>query len=113
LDDRLKELLKQLGDAINESITASSSVNQRIQKIRDEGYNLYVFLDATIGLGKNGEKLLPAPRKIAQLPAPEGTEIQFRINFEDLTFLRALGIDPTRKVKSSKRGDPNRSNTPA
>ena len=55
MDDRIKQLLKELGDAINESISESTDVNDRIQRIRDEGYNLYVVLDATIGLNKDDE----------------------------------------------------------
>ena len=43
------------GTAINESISSSEHVNQHIQRIRDEGYNLYVVLDATIGLNRTGE----------------------------------------------------------
>ncbi|MGZ8868747.1 MAG: hypothetical protein ACXW2P_10420, partial [Thermoanaerobaculia bacterium] len=53
MDDRIKQLLRDLGIAISESISGSDDVSRQIQKIRDEGYNLYVVLDATIGLNKN------------------------------------------------------------
>ena len=33
-------------------------------------------------------------------------EVQFRINVNDLAVLRALGIDPTRKVKKTRRVEP-------
>ena len=33
-------------------------------------------------------------------------DVQFRINVNDLSLLRALGIDPTRKVKSLRRVEP-------
>ena len=52
MDDKIKQLLQDLGTAINESISGSDDVNQHIQRIRDEGYDLYVVLDATIGLNK-------------------------------------------------------------
>ena len=55
MDDKIRQLLRDLGTAINESISGSDDVNRQIQKIRDEGYNLYVVLDATIGLNKQGE----------------------------------------------------------
>ena len=54
MDDKIKQLLQDLGTAINESISGSDDVNQHIQRIRDEGYDLYVVLDATIGLNKQG-----------------------------------------------------------
>lgn len=92
-------MLKELGNAINESISASPEVNQRIQKIRDEGYNLYVVLDATIGLDRDDDAA--APRQLA----PPASDAQFRINIGDLGFLRSIGIDPTRKVKALKRAD--------
>src|SRR5215212_9528580 len=55
VDDRIKQLLRDLGTAINESISGSDDVNRQIQRIRDEGYDLYVVLDATIGLNKQGD----------------------------------------------------------
>jgi hypothetical protein len=101
MDERIRQLLEELGTAINESISSSEDVNDRIQKIRDEGYDLYVMLDATIGLGRADEDDEDGPRdemrKQLALPAPDA---QFRIDVKDLAFLRSVGIDPTRKVKS-------------
>src|SRR5438067_2242279 len=56
MDDKIKQLLQDLGTAINESISGSDDVSRRIQKIRDEGYDLYVVLDATIGLNKQDDE---------------------------------------------------------
>jgi hypothetical protein len=107
LDDKIKELLKQLGDAINESISASDVVNDQIQRIRDEGYNLYVVLDATIGLNRTDDEEEPAPGgeqpETALVPKSTTSEVQFRIDVNDLTILRSMGIDPTRKVRSTRR----------
>ena len=103
MDDKIKQLLKELGNAINDSISGSNSVNEHIQKIRDEGYNLYVVLDATIGLGKNDDS--GTPSEVTKHVALTAGDIQFRINVNDLAFLRAVGIDPTRKVKVPKRLD--------
>jgi hypothetical protein len=102
LDDKIRQLLKELGVAINQSVSGSEEVNDQIQRIRDEGYSVFVVLDATIGLDREGE---PAP---ARPPVAEGVrfkrnEAQFRINISDLTMLRSLGIDPTRRVRAAKR----------
>jgi hypothetical protein len=104
VDDKIKQLLQDLGTAINESISGSEDVNRHIQKIRDEGYDLYVVLDATIGLNKqdgteDGDATVP---QISEPPK----EVQFRIDVNDLRFLRSMGIDPTRKVKSLRRLEP-------
>lgn len=115
MDDKIKQLLRDLGTAINESISGSDDVNRQIQKIRDEGYNLYVVLDATIGLnrqdGSDGENnagraLTAAEQPSTELIVKNDKEVQFRINVNDLALLRALGIDPTRKVRSMRRIEP-------
>lgn len=107
MDDKIRQLLRELGTAINESISGSDDVNKQIQRIRDEGYNLYVVLDATIGLNKDGEgeeaSMEPQP---AVVTVKSDREIQFRINVNDLALLRALGIDPTRKVRALRRVEP-------
>jgi hypothetical protein len=112
VDDKIKQLLKDLGSAINESISSSEDVNRHIQKIREEGYNLYVVLDATIGLNRQGEEGAtedegqPAAAPAELVVTDENKEVQFRINVNDLALLRALGIDPTRKVRSLRRVEP-------
>lgn len=108
MDDRIKQLLRELGTAINESISRSDEVNRQIQSIRDEGYEIYVVLDATIGLNRQDEE--------EQEPAESGEpgtalvraerQVQFRINIDDLSLLRSLGIDPTRKVRTMRRIEP-------
>ena len=98
VDEKIKQLLRELGTAINESISGSDDVNRQIQKIRDEGYNLYVVLDATIGINRQDE-----PEPVTEVVVKSDKEIQFRININDLALLRSLGIDPTRKVRVARR----------
>src|SRR5213593_2402198 len=104
VDDKIKQLLQDLGTAINESISCSEDVNRHIQKIRDEGYDLYVVLDATIGLNKQDEDA--ETTAVVPTPAKSPRDIQFRININDLALLRSLGIDPTRKVRTARRVEP-------
>jgi hypothetical protein len=105
VDDKIKQLLQDLGTAINESISGSEDVNRHIQRIRDEGYDLYVVLDATIGLNKQGSDEETGEGTVP-VPASPTREVQFRINVNDLALLRALGIDPTRKVRTARRVEP-------
>lgn len=112
MDEKIKQLVQALGGAINECISGSEDVNKHIQNIRDEGYDLYVVLDATIGLNKQGEGtwMPDSPENVREetLPATPPREAQFRINVNDLSMLRSLGIDPTRKTKSTRRVEPLR-----
>ena len=103
VDDRIKQLLRDLGTAINESISGSDDVNKQIQKIRAEGYNLYVVLDATIGLNRQDDAEA-APAEVVAVKSSK--DVQFRININDLALLRSLGIDPTRKVRTTRRIEP-------
>jgi hypothetical protein len=103
--DHLREMLKELGQAINESISGSGRVHDSIQKIRDEGYNLYMVLDAKVGVNKREARSTRGSRRA--LPEPEemtrsAERAAFRINLKDLRFLKSLGIDPTRKVRVRK-----------
>lgn len=104
MNDRIKQLLRELGSAINESISSSDDVNRHIQRIRDEGYDLYVVLDATIGLNKQGDDE-EAPAASPGALVVSDKDVKFRINVNDLSLLRALGIDPTRKVRT-RRAEP-------
>jgi hypothetical protein len=107
LNDHLREMLKELGQAINESISGSGRVHESIQRIRDEGYNLYMVLDAKVGVNKresrSGRRRLPAgaaSRSKARDEKNVEERAAFRINVKDLRILKELGIDPTRKVRS-------------
>ena len=105
LSDHLREMLKELGQAINESISGSGRVHDSVQKIRDEGYNLYMVLDAKVGVNKR-ERSTRSRRAVASAEPEEATgtneRAAFRINLKDLRFLKSLGIDPTRKVRTRK-----------
>ena len=104
LNDHLREMLKELGQAINESISGSGRVHDSIQRIRDEGYNLYMVLDAKVGVNKRDSRRgrragAPGNGK----PEEETSErASFRINVKDLRLLKSLGIDPTRKVRTRR-----------
>ncbi|HKD10712.1 MAG TPA: hypothetical protein VKE50_01500 [Thermoanaerobaculia bacterium] len=101
LNDHLREMLKELGHAINESISGSGRVHESIQRIRDEGYNLYMVLDAKVGVKKLGRSRRGAASR-ESAPSPEEERAAFRMNLKDLHFLRSVGIDPTVKIRNRK-----------
>jgi len=104
LSDHLRAMLKELGQAINESISGSGRVHDSIQRIRDEGYNLYMVLDAKVGVNKREGRSSRSRRAVSSSAEPDEApptleRAAFRINLKDLRFLKSLGIDPTRKVR--------------
>lgn len=52
LDDRLKNLLRELGHAINDTVSESDRITGAIAGVRAHGYDIVLKLDATIGLAK-------------------------------------------------------------
>jgi hypothetical protein len=106
INDHLREMLKELGQAINESISGSGHVHDSIQRIRDEGYNLYMVLDAKVGVNRratrSGSRRRSGAPEAARGSAPTGEQAAFRINIKDLRFLKSVGIDPTRKVRTRR-----------
>jgi len=102
LNEHLRAMLKELGKAINESISGSGRVHDSIRRIRDEGYNLYMVLDARVGVNRRGSRngsRRPGQEPEGEEPVSSGERAAFRINVKDLRLLKALGIDPTRKVR--------------
>ena len=89
LDDNFKKLVKELGNAINESLADSESVSEVMGRIRTAGYDLFLVLEVTIGFNKHGETD-PAPR---EKPGSEaGREKEFHLTNQDTQFLRSLKI---------------------
>src|SRR6202163_3095968 len=55
LEDRLKELMQELGNAINESLSDSDRIAAAIGEIKRAGYDVFLVLEATIGFNKREE----------------------------------------------------------
>jgi hypothetical protein len=89
LNPRLKKLMKELGDAINESLSESDQIAEVISKIKSDGYDVFLVLEATIGFNKrDGEG---AGDKPALVNASKG-DPEFRVSPQDVKFLKSLRI---------------------
>ncbi len=86
MDDHLKELMQQLGNAINDSLGESDSIAEAIGEIKKEGYDVFLVLEATIGLNRNDEDTQDAvtaePLVLSEVPFTQ----------QDRAFLKALKI---------------------
>ena len=98
LDDRLKQLMQELGNAINEALSDSERIAESIGEIRKEGYDVFLVLEATIGFNKrNDEEGDPEDRRGGAEAEPlpdlvEETEESVNWTAQDEKFLRALKI---------------------
>ncbi len=50
IDDDAKEIVREIGTAINESVENSSKVAEAIERLRDAGYEMELTLRLEIGL---------------------------------------------------------------
>lgn len=55
MDEKLKELMQELGNAINESLSDSERIAAAIGEIKRAGYDVFLVLEATIGFNKRDE----------------------------------------------------------
>lgn len=107
LDEKVRGLLRELGTALNEAVSASERVHEILAKVRVLGYDAYLVLDATVALdrlGRRSSAALPSIRRGSPSGArEEGEGAVFQINVKDLNLLRSLGIDPTRPIRARRR----------
>ena len=85
MDKRLKSMMRELGDAINNSLSDSDEIAEVIARIKAGGYDVFVVLEATIGFNQHdagedvgdGEQLSVAELKVTP---------------QDVKFLKSLRI---------------------
>lgn len=70
-----------------------------LEEIREEGWSLYLVLDRQDEESDDG-----SPLQLTARPALTAGEPIFKIDGRDLSFLRSVGIDPTRKLRPRKSG---------
>lgn len=88
IDDNLKELMKELGTAINDTLSNSERINEAIAKIRQAGYDVFLVLEATIGFNKRPE----GTSADATLEQEADGDTKLRITSQDVKFLKSLKI---------------------
>jgi hypothetical protein len=89
LDDNFKSLIKELGGAINDSLSESDRIAEVMARIRAAGYDLFLVLEVTIGFNKRGEANLVHRQKLTPEQLQNG---EIRLTSQDAQFLRALKI---------------------
>src|SRR6266851_8881785 len=95
LEERLKILMQELGNAINETLSDSDRIAEAIGEIKRAGYDVFLVLEATIGFNKrDGEELGEGSGEEEDSEAPRTFEATGKIKFttQDHKFLRALKI---------------------
>lgn len=110
LDDRLKQLLRELGHAINDTVSDSDRISEAIAGVRSAGYDIVLKLDATIGLARresSSAKMTVQDRqfleslriRVDDAALDDDDDLpKFEVTPQDIKFLRSLKISLDEKV---------------
>lgn len=82
MNQKVKQLIQKLGEAIHESVSESENIAGVVRNIREQGFDVLLMLEATIGLNE------------LETPAEDAVEEPALGPFtrNDLSFLKSLRI---------------------
>jgi len=104
LDNHLKQLLRELGHAINDTVSDSPRITEAISEVRAAGFDIVLKLDATIGLARrdgDNSKITPNDRRFLEslhiqvdqeILQEEREAPKLEMTPQDLRFLKSLKI---------------------
>ncbi len=98
MEDRLKQLMQELGNAINESLSDSDRIAAAIGEIKRAGYDVFLVLEATIGFNKRDESSSDDDSDVDVDAEQPATKTRFestgkiKLTSQDQKFLKALKI---------------------
>ncbi|RXH57629.1 hypothetical protein [Granulicella sibirica] len=97
LNQKVKNLIQKLGEAIHESVSESEHIAGVVKNIREQGFDVLLMLEATIGLNEvdmdEAESVDPAEVVDESIEGPFTTH--------DLTFLKSLRISMGSEAEGS------------
>ena len=89
MNQKVKNLIQKLGEAIHESVSESEHIAGVVKNIREQGFDVLLMLEATIGLNEVEAEEDTGSQPL-RLTAGDPSEGPFTSN--DLNFLRSLRI---------------------
>ena len=90
VEERLKSLMQDLGNAINESLSDSERIAEAIGEIKRAGYDVFLVLEATIGFNKRDEAEEAETEEVSETETESSGRVRF--TSQDQRFLKALRI---------------------
>jgi hypothetical protein len=94
LNQKVKHLIEKLGEAIHESVSESENIAGVVKNIREQGFDVLLMLEATIGLNEVDESEAGETAE-----AEEQADGPFTHN--DVSFLKSLRISLPDEAESS------------
>ena len=89
MNQKVKNLIQKLGEAIHESVSESENIAGVVKNIREQGFDVLLMLEATIGLNEvdNEEEIEGQPLRLTA-----GGQESGPFSTNDLSFLKSLRI---------------------
>ena len=85
----MNKRMKELGDAINETLANSDLIADVIARIKAEGYDVFLVLEATVGFNKKDEE---GAESDTDEVADSATPPELKVTAPDVRFLKSLRI---------------------
>ncbi|HVW76673.1 MAG TPA: hypothetical protein VHB45_03610 [Alloacidobacterium sp.] len=92
MNAKLKKLVQQLGEAIQETVSESEHIAGVVQDIRRQGFDVLLMLEATIGLNELEQQPEGAIESSNSRDQQEDDLEGEPFSSQDLHFLRSLRI---------------------
>jgi len=95
VDEPLKHLMQELGNAINDSLSESDRIAEAIGEIKRAGYDVFLVLEATIGFNRrdeSGDEEGELEESETEEPKRFEATGKIKLTTQDHRFLRALKI---------------------
>jgi len=98
VEEPLKHLVQELGNAINDSLSESDRIAEAIGEIKRAGYDVFLVLEATIGFNRRDENSTDdsdesdAVEETETKPRTFETTGKIKLTSQDQRFLKALKI---------------------
>jgi hypothetical protein len=98
VEEKLKDLMQELGNAINESLSDSDRIAAAIGEIKRAGYDVFLVLEATIGFNKRDDSVEESDDAELDSDAEPPVKRKFestgkiKLTSQDQKFLKALKI---------------------
>lgn len=84
MNQKIKQLIQKLGEAIHETVSESEDIAIVVKDIREQGFDVLLMLEATIGLNEVDSSSPEAEEAVGEADGP--------FSLSDLNFLKSLRI---------------------
>ncbi|MGA7155889.1 MAG: hypothetical protein WBY53_03535 [Acidobacteriaceae bacterium] len=98
MNQQVKDLIQKLGEAIHESVSESDQISCVVREIREQGFDVLLMLEATIGLNQVEDEAEPADADVVS------DEAAGPFTRNDLTFLKSLRISTEESENTPANG---------